>query len=106
VKQVVAGATNENRVEVEDHRRKAIEIRNSNCSRGNRKLLGLMISNAKKHSLWTTTGVEGQRERGMTASSLPLVRIRQCCLLQAGCSHEVEDGRSDSLSYEPISAGE
>jgi hypothetical protein len=46
------------------------------------------------HSLWTTTGVEGQRERGMTASSsLPLGAIRQCYLLQAGCSREVNEAR-------------
>jgi hypothetical protein len=58
----------------------------------------------KKHSLWTTTDVEGQRERGMTAisSSLPLV---QFALLAPGWLLSVEDKPSVSLSFEPISAG-
>jgi hypothetical protein len=43
--------------------------------------------------------LKGKEKRGMTASSLPLVQLLHC-------SCEVEDERSVSLSYEPISAGE
>jgi hypothetical protein len=58
---------------------------------------------ARKSTLFGRQQVLKDKEkRGMTASSLPPVQLSRC-LLEAGCSREVEDKRSVSLSYEPIS---